>query len=183
MTSRFHVFDTRSLPPPVSLDFCRQSCVVVFLVDGGPLIWKFREEKAGEIFVAGKLSKLAENVLLISNKKKKKSEKGGRSQENAAQGAAAGKVQTMAPSRPALALPHPLSGQPIHSFTLFWQLSLESGPIFFGSDKNTRDDLLATAAPRARAARKRPHESLKVEKRTVTLVVVVVSSSLLFFGR
>jgi len=42
------------------LDFCRQSCVVVFLVDGGPLIWKFREEKAGEIFVAGKLSKLAE---------------------------------------------------------------------------------------------------------------------------
>ena len=135
MTSRFHVFDTRSLPPPVSLDFCRQSCVVVFLVDGGPLIWKFREEKAGEIFVAGKLSKLAEKRPPHQQQEKKKSEKGGRSQENAAQGAAAGKVQTMAPSRPALALPHPLSGQPIHSFMLFWQLSLEPGPIFFGSDK------------------------------------------------
>ena len=139
--------------------------------------------KSGRNLRRGKTLQTCRKTSSSSATRKKKSEKGGRSQENAAQGAAAGKVQTMAPSRPALALPHPLSGQPIHSFMLFWQLSLEPGPIFFGSDKNTRDDLLATAAPRARAARKRPHESLKVEKRTVTLVVVVVWSSLLFFGR
>jgi len=54
------------------LDFCRQSCVVVFLVDGGPLIWKFREEKAGEIFVAGKLSKLAEKRPPHQQQEKKK---------------------------------------------------------------------------------------------------------------
>ena len=75
MTSRFHVFDTRSLPPAVSLDFCRQSCVVVFLVDGGPLIWKFREEKAGEIFVAGKLAKTCRKTPSSSATRKKKKKK------------------------------------------------------------------------------------------------------------
>ena len=149
MTSRFHVFDTRSLPPAVSLDFCRQSCVVVFLVDGGPLIWKFREEKAGEIFVAGKLAKTCRKTSSSSATRKKKSEKGGRSQENAAQGAAAGKVQTMAPSRPALALPHPLSGQPIHS-CFFGSLALSPGPSSLAATpRATRRRDLATAAPRA----------------------------------
>ena len=110
--------------------------------------------------------------LLISNKKKK-SEKGGR------QGAAAGKVQTMAPSRAALALPHPLSGQPIHS-CFFGSLALSPGP----------SSLAATRHARRRACDRRPSSSCwsettaritpsgKANRKSRCCVVVVVN-----FGR
>ena len=111
--------------------------------------------------------------LLISNKKKKKARK------EVVKAPPLGKFQTMAPSRPALALPHPLSGQPIHS-CFFGSLALSPGP----------SSLAATRHARRRACDRRPSSSCwsettaritqsgKANRKSRCCVVVVVN-----FGR
>ena len=149
MTSRFHVFDTRSLPPYFSLDFCRQSCVVVFLVDGGPLIWKFREEKSGRNLRSRENSqKLAEKRPPHQQQEKKKARKEVVHRKTQRKAPPQVRSKPWRPPVPPLPSRIPSQVNPYIHSCCFGSLALSPGPSSLAATpRPTRRRDLATAAP------------------------------------